>query len=45
MSEDYIEISGRERVTAAKSPGYTIMVHMLNETPMLQMVGHFFTFL
>ena len=46
MSEEYIEISGRDRVTAAKTPGYTLMVHMLNETPLLKMVrylmNHFF---
>ena len=41
ISEEYIEINGRERVTAAKSPGYTLMVHMLNETPMLKMVRYF----
>ena len=38
MSEEYIEISGGERVMASKSPGYTLMVHMLNETRMLKMV-------
>ncbi|CAB4015675.1 nuclear pore complex Nup205-like, partial [Paramuricea clavata] len=38
MSEEYIEISARERVTAAKSPGYTLMLHMLNETSMLKMI-------
>lgn len=38
MSEEYVEISGRDRVTAAKTPGYTLMVHMLNETPLLKMV-------
>ena len=41
MSEEYIEINGRDRVMAAKSPGYTLIVHMLNETPMLKMVRCF----
>ena len=39
MSEEYIEINGGGRVMAPKSPGYTIMIHMLNETRMLKMVG------
>ena len=41
MAEEYTEISGRDRVTAAKTPGYTLMVHMLNETPLLKMVRYF----
>ena len=38
MSEEYTEINGRERVMASKSPGYTLIIHMMNETQMLQMV-------
>ena len=38
MSEKYTEINGRERVMASKSPGYTLIIHMMNETQMLQMV-------
>ena len=37
--EQQVELAGEGVITLNKPPGYSIMLHMLNDTPMLKMVG------
>lgn len=37
--DQYLEVQGGQRILAPKQPGFTIMVHMLNDTPMLRTVS------
>jgi hypothetical protein len=40
--DQILEVQGGERHVAPKAPGFTLMLHMLNDTPMLRMVNTFY---
>ena len=39
--DQFVEVQGGERILMPKPPGFSLMVHMLNDTPMLRMVSFF----
>lgn len=36
----FVELQGGERVVVPKPPGFSLMTHMSNDTPMLRMVSY-----
>ena len=37
--DQFVELQGGERVVIPKPPGFSLMMYMLNDTPMLRMVS------
>jgi len=37
--DQFVEMQGGVKVLVPKAPGFSLMTHMLNDTPMLRMVS------